>query len=150
MLLAARTDPSALDALLDAVVNVGRSVTFVLQSEMLQPGPAMGGWHEADQARMRRPANSLLPWLHKARTLSTHQEPLGIGHGPEAKIRDPTMLSLGEEYSLSPPLIPMRTALARVSEQNYGSKVCSVRDTDCGSLTHLVPVLVGLPSVLSG
>jgi hypothetical protein len=95
-------DPLGYEALLDAVVNEGRSVTFVLQSEMTQPGLSMDKWYEAEQAKMRLPENSALPWLNEARRLSTHQEPLGVGTAIEAKFRNPPILNPGEKFGVTP------------------------------------------------
>jgi hypothetical protein len=101
MLRESRADSGAFEALLDAVVIEGRAVTFVLQAELSQPGLAMADWYEAEQAKMRRPENNALPWLHEARTLSTHQVPLGVGHGIEVKPRNPPMLSPGEKFGIT-------------------------------------------------
>jgi hypothetical protein len=95
-------DPLGFEALLDAVVSEGRSVTFVLQAEMAQPGLSMAKWYEAEQTKMRLPENCALTWLNEAQRLSTHQEPLGIGTAIEAKFRNPPTLSPGEKFGVTP------------------------------------------------
>jgi hypothetical protein len=79
LLTEAQQQPDDFDALLDACVGSLREVTWILKKEASSLPPCfLNEWYAYEEALMRSPNNSALPWLRDLRNRLTKERPTPV------------------------------------------------------------------------
>jgi hypothetical protein len=105
--LAHYDDPVAFQANLNSCIEALRNVTFVMQNETNQI-PEFVPWYEAWRARMKQ--DSVMAWLHNARTIVVHQADLETASSALATIHNNLSLAKHQKHVspfLSTPFLAM-------------------------------------------